>query len=519
MLSFKVHFISTSNIKTYEYYDISTSEPIINIKYLLLSDLNCESINQFVIYLQNYGYLPIDEIGELPFETLGLTSKMKHNLIAYYTNDSDYLPYYSLICSGHIKTNELIEQIGTISPNLKNNLICLPCSKLCQKTMKNMSCDSEESGSMVNEFTCFCYQYNTFCFYKNMSLQEEIVSSEGEVYNSNNHLSSILTSVSMFQLNERDKKEEEIRKKIRSRKFNFNSTINNGSRRILDYTCFDTIQALKGIFNNDLLEKFKVEVKNQVSNQEISLFKTDAFVKVLLKWFKAEFFTWCDKPICQICKNNSQCNYINSSTPNQSELTGNASRTEIYICGKCKSEVRFPRYNKVSYLCNSKTGRCGEWANLFGAVLLYFGFIVRFVDNFEDHVWNEFVSYEQKRWIHVDPCEMAFDSPLIYEQGWGRMMTYVVGYSSENEVKDITKRYVRNYKLVEERRGEESKSDLKKILDEKSRLKEKGNYLIKDEEDDLDSLQLYYNSSCFNGKFGERESGCDDWKKSRGEAK
>jgi hypothetical protein len=56
-----------------------------------------------------------------------------------------------------------------------------------------------------------------------------------------------------------------------------------------------------------------------------------------------------------------------------------------------------------------------------------------------------------QRWLHLDPAETAMDTPLLYEAGWGKKLTYVVA-ASKDEVVDVTKRYTKKYDEVLARR-------------------------------------------------------------------
>ena len=73
---------------------------------------------------------------------------------------------------------------------------------------------------------------------------------------------------------------------------------------------------------------------------------------------------------------------------------GGASRVESYICNTCRTPLRFPRFNNVLTLLETRTGRCGEWANCFTALCVALGHDTRYVHDWTDHVWTECFIHE-----------------------------------------------------------------------------------------------------------------------------
>lgn len=124
--------------------------------------------------------------------------------------------------------------------------------------------------------------------------------------------------------------------------------------------------------------------------------------------------------------------------PSLTELTGKASRTELYNCHVCDSFTRFPRFNSATHVMEHRRGRCGEYSMLLFRILRALNYKCRWVVDWADHVWAEvgLESYDDDaagssktslRWVHLDPCEAAVDEALLY-QGWGKKQTYILAF-------------------------------------------------------------------------------------------
>jgi peptide-N4-(N-acetyl-beta-glucosaminyl)asparagine amidase len=51
----------------------------------------------------------------------------------------------------------------------------------------------------------------------------------------------------------------------------------------------------------------------------------------------------------------------------------------------------------------------------------------------------------------MDSCENAYDTPLMYEGGWGKKLNYVIAVSKDEWV-DVTPRYTLNKMMTRMRR-------------------------------------------------------------------
>jgi len=176
----------------------------------------------------------------------------------------------------------------------------------------------------------------------------------------------------------------------------------------------------------------------------------DLLLKRLTLYFKQEVMVWCNQPPCSNpnCKGNEdgkQMEYKGVRGPEtEEEKSGGAGKVEVYSCKLCSTETTFPRFNSPRALFESRRGRCGEFANLFGTYCRALGFDARFIRDFTDHVWVEVWSARQQRWLHADSCEGLIDRPNMYEQGWGKKLNYCIG-ATHDSVADVTRRYTRKF--------------------------------------------------------------------------
>ncbi|CAG7733212.1 unnamed protein product [Allacma fusca] len=215
-------------------------------------------------------------------------------------------------------------------------------------------------------------------------------------------------------------------------------------------------KALSAVPLDDLQAIAEAKFDSSVSSEELpnstrSGVLRDLLLLELLNWFKTEFFTWTDAPKCPKCE--IVTTSVSGATPTPSELIKGANRIELYKCPKrsCGEMVRFPRYNDPAVLLETRTGRCGEWANCFGLICRAVGFETRYIYDFTDHVWVEVFSSgmtPKNRWLHCDPCENTCDNPLLYEVGWGKKLTFVIG-ASIDDIQDVTWRYTHPKNLKE----------------------------------------------------------------------
>ncbi|RLN94169.1 hypothetical protein BBJ28_00009678 [Nothophytophthora sp. Chile5] len=246
----------------------------------------------------------------------------------------------------------------------------------------------------------------------------------------------------------------------------------------------------------------------------------DELVKQLLHWFKREFFTWMNQPRCSAC-NNEKTRSVRTEGPSTAEeIAGQAGRVEVYQCPVCNAFTRFPRYNNPAKLLDTRTGRCGEWANCFTLCCRSMGFEARYVLDVTDHVWTEVYSEHFKRWLHCDSCEDQLDCPLTYEVGWGKKLSYIFSFAHD-EVVDTARRYTQNWVEMRSRRQDVSEQWLQTTIDQINRelwgQQPPERVAVLRARAQSEREELLRGRSVQSGEVKGRVSGSAEWKNQRSE--
>ncbi|CAO3687753.1 unnamed protein product [Rhizopus stolonifer] len=248
----------------------------------------------------------------------------------------------------------------------------------------------------------------------------------------------------------------------------------------------------------------------------------DNVIKQLLHWFKNEFFTWLDNPLCNCC-GYKETQFESIVPPTAEEKKYEAFTVESFRCPVCSQRTRFPRYNDPRKLLETKRGRCGEWANCFTLCCRAVGAESRIVYDSTDHVWTEVYSEFEQRWIHCDSCEEAWDRPLLYSLGWSKQLSYCIAFSTV-EALDVTKRYIQDWPSVLKRRDKVREIELNLFLDDLTNKyqqlfsSEKKRELNQKTVKELVELENFCQKRTIKKEeLVGRQSGSTEWRSMRGE--
>jgi peptide-N4-(N-acetyl-beta-glucosaminyl)asparagine amidase len=264
------------------------------------------------------------------------------------------------------------------------------------------------------------------------------------------------------------------------------------------------------------------------------------FFQRMCRYFKSTM-TWINQPMCLQCQTTDHVQFLRTRGPEtQPEIQGKASRVEVNQCTACniKSDITFPRYNCPRTLLQTRQGRCGEYANLFGLYCRAVGYHTRYILDMTDHVWIEVCIPSNHRdqsdyyYCMGDGCEAVVNEPSMYEAGWGKQLSYILAITPSYVV-DVTPRYTRQFashEFLARRRAITSSEEAGQaviqqinvtLLSKLSSVKQKQSIQKqwKEEEELLSSYKRLTEWARESNSYHQgRISGATEWKVARGEA-
>eukprot|EP00051_Salpingoeca_urceolata_P019117 m.275330 g.275330 ORF g.275330 m.275330 type:complete len:344 (-) comp19353_c0_seq3:40-1071(-) len=257
----------------------------------------------------------------------------------------------------------------------------------------------------------------------------------------------------------------------------------------------------------------------QVIDQSHATFR-DRLLKELLSWFKKDFFSWVNSLACEQC--GGETANAGSLAPTAEDKRFGAGRVEAHKCKACNHTTRFPRYNHPGKLLETRRGRCGEWANCFVLCCRAMEFECRYIWDATDHVWAEVYSADLKRWVHCDPCENRWDKPMLYEAGWGKKLSYIFAFSTD-EVADVIWKYSVKSTEVMTRRKLCSEAVLAHLIYQLnlqiqgSLPQERRKCLMERSADEIVGLLCRHLPELSEEERMGRQTGSEAWRRARGE--
>lgn len=167
-------------------------------------------------------------------------------------------------------------------------------------------------------------------------------------------------------------------------------------------------------------------------------------------------------------------------SPEEDRVSDDCVYAELRRCNSCGSArfFEYARFHGPLALYATKDnrdwvmGQCEEFSRAGYALLASLGYQARYVLDFTDHVWIE-VRLRQGNtfsWVHADPSEGVLDSPLMYEQGWGKRLTMIFAFTPWS-VEHVTATYTGDYQATVFRRGIPEETLQEVIKEANDRLK------------------------------------------------